>query len=412
MDKEQKLSTTQLWILCLMSGLSTAGAAMSNIALSTLMLQHDSSGISSSLIETTYFFGVATVGFISGYCFNRWTPLRLGILCPLLSCLALALLLIIPSPSPNIILSVSFIISALSGIDQPNHLTLVNKQLEHRNKASFFSKFQVMGNILAILAPLGASYSIKYLDLNFCFYLDIATYLVSVIPWVIYRPILKSQVHSSSKKESPFIGYKQIVQNKNLSKMTLSRILTNFSYVGFFVGLPIFAANIAQGNQGDYAVILGNVQSIIRISIVIFGLAGAILLKKFPSIIPELILLSVLLGVLGVSGSFYSKTPSLLYVAAVVLGLGQYAFKMVGITLGQAITPENILAQVITAGDTTVRLASFGISLMVPKLILISYAGTIPIFLCISSMCLASPFLLAGSCNIYIKKITRNEITI
>ncbi|MET3589485.1 hypothetical protein ABID23_000567 [Bartonella silvatica] len=61
---------------------------------------------------------------------------------------------------------------------------------------------------------------------------------------------------------------------------------------------------------------------------------------------------------------YLNFTQYSLYIMGFLLGVGQFYFRVSGITIGQAVTPPDDLAEVILAGDASVRIITALFSIM------------------------------------------------
>ena len=354
------------YLLAVMGSLSSAGASMTLLALSASFYTYDPEGTASSSIYVLYYLGIGIIGFVGGWILQRFTAIILGIASALMSALIVFYLSSLPQIPLVIGLPAVFFIFLLSGIDHPNTLRFFNEVLEEKKKMSFFSFKEGSTYVLSLIAPTLAAFIITIWGTRICFLIDGITYVISCLPWLILkkRGIQFAQDRISAKP-SWLIGFKLLLQDPNIRSLNISRILNNLAYVTWTTALPLFLAKVAQGNTALFAEGQGIATSLVSAGFILASLLG-IWFAKHPKIMPSLVWGASLLGfssVVLLSLSFFQSNS--LYVSAVLLGIGTYCFRITGMTLGQAFTPEKMLGAVIIAGDTVVRTWSFFVSLAV-----------------------------------------------
>ncbi len=113
-------------------------------------------------------------------------------------------------------------------------------------------------------------------------------------------------------------------------------------------------------------------------------------------------------AVIAISFVLYLNfTQYSLYIMGFLLGIGQFYFRVSGITIGQAITPSENLAEVILAGDASVRIitALFSIVLL--------YAGKFFSFSILYVLCVfigfCAPLFILHGLSIYIQSLEIKE---
>ena len=99
----------------------------------------------------------------------------------------------------------------------------------------------------------------------------------------------------------------------------------------------------------------------------------------------------------------FTQSIITLFIMGFIAGIGQFLFRISGMTLGQAITPEDKLSEVILAGDTIVRGVTAIYSMLF--IILMNHFNNNPLILFfIGFLGLAAPFYLCEACIIYKKQ--------
>jgi hypothetical protein len=137
-----------LYMLAMMSSLSSAAASMTLIALSASLYSVDPDGTASSFIYVLYYFGIGAVGLGGGWILQKFTPINIGIIGALISGSLLLYLSSFENINPFIGLPCVFIIFLINGIDHPNSLRFFNEVLDEKKKMSFFSIKETLTYIL------------------------------------------------------------------------------------------------------------------------------------------------------------------------------------------------------------------------------------------------------------------------
>lgn len=193
--------------------------------------------------------------------------------------------------------------------------------------------------------------------------IDGGTYFLSCLPWLILRKQQKITPSTTNDKPNWFIGFKLLLTDRNIRTLNISRLLNNLTYVTWTTALPLLLAKVAHGDTDLFAQEQGISTSLVSGGFILATLLGTWLAKR-PKLMSTMVWSSTLLGfssVVLLSISLFQN--EILYVSAFLLGLGTYCFRISGMTLGQAFTPEKMLGAVIVAGDTVVRSWSFLVSL-------------------------------------------------
>ncbi|WP_375626631.1 hypothetical protein [Bartonella sp. MU37NMGALS] len=146
--------------------------------------------------------------------------------------------------------------------------------------------------------------------------------------------------------------------------LTINRILNNFLYTGPIVLLPLVLASITSDNI-EFTAIQNSIFALSALGFVVNGLISSYYLRKFPSLIRFFVWGTPAFAVIAISFVLYLNfTQYSLYIMVFLLGIGQFYFRVSGITIGQAITPSENLAEVILAGDASVRIITALFSIM------------------------------------------------
>lgn len=389
------------YLLAIAGSLSSAGASMTLIALSASLYAVDPEGTASSSIYVLNYFGVGLVGFAGGWILQRFTAVTLGITGALISASIVFCLASLTQVPPYIGLSAIFLIFLINGIDHPNNLRFFNDVLEEKKKMAFFSIKEGANYVLGIVAPTLAAFIIKFSSIKVCFMIDGLTYIISCLPWIILKKKQDlSELIPPASKPNWFVGFQLLIKDKNIRLLNISRLLNNLAYATWMTTFPFFLAKIAQGDKNVFAQEQGITTSLISGGFILATLIGTSFAKQY-RLMTTMLWAAPILGsgavALLVCSLFQKET---LYVGAFLAGIGAYCFRILGMTIGQAITPKNILGAVIIAGDTVVRGWSFFVSLFAVSIFHLHESLELPLYILgicifiISAFSIISPFLI------------------
>jgi hypothetical protein len=164
------------YFLAIVGSLSTAGAAMTLLALSASFYAFDQDGVASSSIYVLYYLGIGVVGFAGGWILQRFTAITLGITGAIISAAIVFYLFSFSQVSPLIGLPAVFLIFLINGIDHPNNLRFFNEVIAEKKKMAFFSVKEGATYIFGLITPALAAYIIKFWGARVCFLMDGGTY--------------------------------------------------------------------------------------------------------------------------------------------------------------------------------------------------------------------------------------------
>ncbi|NJL24169.1 MAG: MFS transporter [Calothrix sp. SM1_5_4] len=354
--------------LFLASALSTAGSLMSTVALSTLIFSQTQNGMEAAKLQALSLFGIALAGIFGGFLLSRICAIRLGILSPLIAMALLAPFgLALEFVPTAMIYATVLCLSVLTGVEHPNLIRVINWNLDPEDKTRAFSNFQTMTQGFMIFSPFAAGVLISKIGFSNCILIDIATYAVSALTWLSVRHMGLTTVDCRPPSERKFWeGYVALTSHRAVRTLNLSRILINVSYVSFNVGLPIFVGSLSDGNAERFAALQGAALTALNTGFVVSGTLAGLLLRDQRRWIVRWSRISALIGFSSVCLVSMNIDAMVLLAVSFLMGVGTHFFRVSGMTLGSTLTPPNLLGSVIVAGDTVVRLASFGIGLTVP----------------------------------------------
>lgn len=405
------------YFLAVVGSLSSAGASMTLIALSASFYAFDQEGVASSSIYVLNYFGIGLIGFAGGWILQRFTAITLGITGALISASIAFYLSLLSSIPPFLGLPAIFLIFLINGIDHPNNLRFFNEVIEEKKKMSFFSVKEGSTYVLGLVAPTLAALIIKFMGTKVCFLVDGGTYVLSCLPWIILKKKQNSETLSLPvSKPNWFIGFQMLLKDKNIRLLNISRILNNLAYATWMTSLPFFLAKVAQDDNAIFAQEQGIATSLVSGGFILATLIGTTFAKQY-KLMTTMLWAASLLGASAVAFlacSFIQKET--IYIGAFLAGIGVYCFRILGITLGQAITPKNILGAVIIAGDTIVRGWSFLVALCavgifhLHEALSLSFPVISTIIIMLSAFSLISPFLIGNLVKDFVSKQCTEEL--
>lgn len=363
MLKNLQFSSLFLYFVAAVSSLSSAGATMTLLALSTSFFREYPEGFASSGIQLIYYLGIGSIGILGGGILQKWSTVAVGIFGPLISALIVFFLAMFETIPLIIGFPAIFLIFLLNGLDHPNNLRFFNESLSSSQKISFFSFTESLTAVFQIVSPLVAGAIIVFYGVRICFVIDGCTYLISALPWLIIKRRMSSMnLGDQERKVNLFLGFRVLYENLEVRSLTISRLLNNLAYVTCTSAIPLVIAGLANKDQSVFAYQLAVTNAIVSAGFIIAGLIGAKISQNSKNVVGMVYLASALGLISCVLLTSSWILPPLLYLSACLLGIGTYCFRISGMTLGQAFTPAPVLGPVIIAGDTVVRSWSLFVS--------------------------------------------------
>ena len=378
-----------------------AGIGVITTAISKLELI-DHSGTFSSIVSITNILGISFTGVLLGGVLSKYQGFKVGFYSPII-----ALIGIIPLALVNniyIVIVFIFLISIIMGFENPNNNSSLNKLIkEHRKKAHIFTKYTTMIQFSVVLSPIFSAIIIIYCGHNVSFLFFMLFYFSTCLPWILSKDLRNLVFYDTNKNTFSTNGYRIILLNKPLRGLTISRILNNLLFNGIIILIPVMIVKSTHSNS-HFTFIQNLVISIISVGFILNGLISNSILKRNPlsaSIFSKMSTIFALLAI--VIASILQFNEYSLCIMALLLGWGQFYFRVSGMTLGQIATPSDHLAEVILAGDTLVRGITAIYSIIL--LLLVNYFESFyPLFIfCIIGA--TAPFFLKNILNVYKTKI-------
>lgn len=105
-------------------------------------------------------------------------------------------------------------------------------------------------------------------------------YILRIIPWQLCRV---ADIGTEATALQPFgvlTGFKEIVQNPGLLRITSFRLVNYIATIAYTVSLPILVARIAKGNSQVNATLYSYSISMINLAFIVSGICGSWILRK------------------------------------------------------------------------------------------------------------------------------------
>jgi MFS family permease len=389
----------------LLTALGAGGTEILVLSVMITQLEHDSSGVMSSLIYLCSLLGVSLMGIFGDALLQAYANRTIGIGTSL-GCAALCLMAITVQDTWAA-MALTGLISFFSALGGPN-ITATFARLLGGNRASGMANYQSLSVAIAIASPMLGALLISAGRSGWALMIVRLLHVIPIIPWLLLTGQHRdAQDGSRNFRDNALVGYRCILSVRELRMMTTSRLLNNVLYIGLPVSMPlIIAAMHLEPVEAAWTQASG-------ISAIRFGaLCGrtilAFLLSRNSAISRWLPTQTLVCGLALIALISVVDDPISLEVACAIAGLGQFAFRLSGTTFGPAVTPENKLAHVILAGDTIVRLFS-----AVYGLVLIALVGATgqPAYtlLGLSAFAIPAPFLMRPAVQKHCEALKNEE---
>ncbi|MBD2785101.1 MFS transporter [Xenorhabdus sp. DI] len=366
----------------------------------------DGVGIYSSSVSIANTLGISFTGIVLGGFLRKYQGFRVGFYGPIISAFLIPILIF--TDNIYVILTAIFLLSIIIGLDNPNNNSSLNNLIRSdKDKAHFFTKYTTAIQTSLIVSPLLSAAIIVHFGHDFSFLFFLIFYLVTCIPWMISSALRQMKTENGINSTDIWLGYKIILNSAPLKGLTINRILNNLIFTGVIVLIPVMVAKASTSNV-QFTVIQNFIFTFISAGFVTNGLISNRVLKNNPSMVSVFSKASTIFAVVSILiAAAFDFNKYSLYVMAAILGWGQFYFRITGMTLGQAITPQEHLGEVILASDTIVRgiTAVYSLALL---FLVNKYSSFIPllVFVFIGSI---APIFLTKCSNIYMNKIIKED---
>ena len=387
-------------IYMILNGLSSMVPNILIISFALTLFESDKSGVSAAYLEPALLLGIGCAGLFGGFFIKHFSYYTIGVSALFLASFTLGCFLCYGEVSMHGCTITLWMLACIMSVEHSNGIAFINSQIVAQDRPFFFSAFQIFLQCFNVLAPIGAKNLLASFGLKSILVLCTSIYLLRIIPWQLSLSMnLGAKI--IEKEASAFSGFKEIMDNVGLLRMTIFRIINHIPNVVYMVSLPILVAKIAHGNSQVNAQLYSYSLSFMNIGFILSGIYGSWLLKRNPTLITLFFTLSPMLIGVAVVAAFYVKIPIYLTATALVYGMGLYFFKTSNCVIGQALTKKNKLAHVILAGDAIVKACAYCVGMFVPIGITFSpFFGVLP------------PLLSVVACSLFSLKMARPIIKI
>nr|WP_275064665.1 MFS transporter [Bartonella sp. AU55XJBT] len=391
---------------------SFCASGVLSIGLSLLQLQ-DKTGQASAALNVINLIAIGIAGFCLGNVLVRYQGFIIGFYSQIICAGLLSFLLFINNSV--LILFVFFLLALLMGADNPNNNTALNKLIpDPKQKASIFAFYTSCCQFFIIVSPLLIYFIIAHFGHKIAIAFVVFVYLLNAGLWFHIKSIQQINKIKEPSKEATQraygAGFKYLWRISALRFLTINRILNNFLYTGALVLLPLILSSITSDNI-QFTAIQNFIFALLALGFVINGFVSSYYLRKFPSLIRVFVWGAPAFAIIAISFVLYLNfTQYSLYIMGFLLGIGQFYFRVSGITIGQAVTPSDNLAEVILIGDASVRIitALFSIVLL--------YAANFFPFSTLYGLCIfigfCAPLFILQGLSIYLKSLEIKESTV
>lgn len=353
-------------IYMVLNGLGTIVPTILVIGFSITLFETDTSGVSAAYLEPASLLGIGSAGLIGGFFFKRFSAYTIGIgalLCATSTLLALSAYSGVHLQGWTITL---WALACIMSIEHSNGLAFINRQIGTHDKPFFFSNFQIFLQCFNVFAPIVAKNLLAIMGLKMVLLFCSLIYILRIIPWQLFRTADLSAQEHALPPSGMLTGFKEIVQNPGLLRITSFRLMNYIATIAYTVSLPILVARMAKGNSQVNATLHSYSISMIHLGFIASGICGSWILKRKPKWIICFFNISPIFIVLASIMAFYVTQPFYLQVTALLYGMGLYLFRTAIAIIGQALTKKDKLAHVILVGDAVVKSFAYGIGSLIP----------------------------------------------
>ncbi|CDG49982.1 Major Facilitator Superfamily transporter [Cardinium endosymbiont cBtQ1 of Bemisia tabaci] len=353
-------------IYMVLNGLGSIVPTILGTSFAITLFEIDTTGISAAYLEPASLLGIGSAGLIGGFFLKRFSAYTIGIGALLSATLTLLALSVYGSVHLRGWILTLWALACIMSIEHSNGLAFMSKQIGSDDRPFFFSNFQIFLQCFNVLAPILAKNLLAMIGLKAVLLLCSFVYILRIIPWQLCRV---ADIGAETIVPQPFgvlTGFKEIVQNSGLLRITSFRLVNYIATIAYTVGLPILVARIAKGDSQVNATLHSYSISMIHLGFIVSGICGSWILRKKPKWIIGFFNISPVFIVLASTIAFYVTEPYYLQATALLYGMGLYLFRTAIAIIGQALTKKEKLAHVILVGDAVVKSFAYGVGSLIP----------------------------------------------
>lgn len=351
-------------IYMVLNGLGTIVPTILVIGFSITLFEKDTSGISAAYLEPASLLGIGFAGLIGGFFFKRFSSYTIGIGALLCAISTLLILSVYNGVHLRVCTITLWALACIMSIEHSNGLAFINRQIGTDDKPFFFSTFQIFLQCFNVLAPIVAKNLLAIMGLKMLLLLCSFIYILRIIPWQLFRNLGEKEI--TLQPSGMLTGFKEIVQNPGLLRITSFRLVSYIAATAYTVSLPILVARIANGNSQVNAQLHSYSISMMHLGFIVSGICGSWILKRKPKWIICFFNISPIFIVLAPIMAFYVRQAFYLQASALLYGMGLYLLRTAIAIIGQALTQKDKLAYVILVGDAVVKSFAYGIGSLIP----------------------------------------------
>jgi MFS family permease len=240
-------------------GISQTGTWMQSIAQTWLVLQLTHSGTLIGLLVAAQFLPVLLLGPLGGVLADRF-PKRRILYVTQTNAMVLSLILAVLVQTHVVQVWMVFVLAGLLGlgqvVDNPTRQSFVVEMVGKDNLTNAVSLNSVQLNLSRVIGPSIAGLLIANVGINWCFFLNSASYIAVLICLYLMNAKELSPAKQSKKIQGQLMAGLTYVKNTPILRDTLIMLafIGTLSYE-FQVVLPLFASRTFHGDASTYALL-------------------------------------------------------------------------------------------------------------------------------------------------------------
>jgi len=249
-------------------------------------------------------------------------------------------------------------LSLVSSVSNANRWDILFKSPAFNNKKIY--NIQQAEIIAGILSPLAAGYIASVYGVKYAYLSSLIILSFGCVAWFIFC----SKITTFSKpKSNHFSGYAIIFQSKQLSSLILLRILTGSSVVIWSIYLPS-VLRAMYGN--DFPSFQGELAAMSAIAVALSGFLMRNDSEKQWTLQRFVFIAAISMFMHGLSMCIFVgmvKSYWALSLAALAFGCYVPTIRASIVQIGKLATPSESVSEVVSAGDSMVRIVNFVVSI-------------------------------------------------
>jgi MFS family permease len=350
--------------------LAAIGPAITDVvllAIASTLAEHARSIGSLPYVYALSFSGTALMGLFGAWILRRSRLTTIGFVTSAISA-AVALSATTLTDQAHL-LAIPAVLAFIAALDNPTINSSLNYLVPAAGRTTAFAELHTVVNLASVIFPLAGAVAIVAVGPVVVLFACGILYLVGAIPWIVI--VLMGQGSRVNldrlTNHSLSIGYRMLWDIPALRMLTASRLLNNLIFAAVPIVLSaLVARSLAPG--AVFAEIQGVAIAFIRAGTLATGVLASVAARGRHHLGIYLARLATPLGAIGLIGlSVSNGTAHFIFACCFVLGIGQFLFRLSGTVLGPAVTPPDMMSEIILAGDTINRLFAALYSLMIAE---------------------------------------------